>query len=296
MAKGLGLLLFLLAFVGLSEEVAAQQLPKGRFMKDTLKLGEPVEYLLTFKHPSDMEVVFPDSSHDFSPFEFLEKKYFPTQTDSTGSLDSVIYVLATFELPPVQHLAVPVFVAGEEGKMDTYNPFSDSIWLQEVVTAIPDSVVMKENTTWAIVQKQFNFPLLWLVLATILIWAIVLFIIFNKPIRKKYKLGKMNTHHLQFLEDFEELVKGKKDHQTLNRALLIWKTYTGKLIDLALVSFTTKEINGYLRNDKLHQSLRNIDKAIYSGVINKEIEQDFELLKEFTVEKYNEKVEELKNG
>ena len=62
-----------------------------------------------------MEVIFPDSSYNFSPFEWVSKEYFPTHTNESGSLDSVVYTLTCFDLAPVQQLVDPRIVLSLPG-------------------------------------------------------------------------------------------------------------------------------------------------------------------------------------
>jgi hypothetical protein len=44
-------------------------MPRGKFLEDSIRIGEPVRFILSFKYPMDFEVIFPDFLYDFSPFE-----------------------------------------------------------------------------------------------------------------------------------------------------------------------------------------------------------------------------------
>ena len=82
-------------------------MPEGSFNKDSLKIGENLEYTLSIKYPKNSDVVFPDSLFDFAPFEFTSKVSFPTRSDSIFSFDSAIYSLTTFEIDSLQILRLP---------------------------------------------------------------------------------------------------------------------------------------------------------------------------------------------
>ena len=282
--------------MGLSNSIQGQQLPVGSFLSDSIKVGERVKYALSFKHPTDMEVYFPDSTHDFSPFEMLDKRFFPTQTDSTGSLDSVVYTFTTFELDPVQYLAVPALVSTEKEEPDVYNPIADSIYLVEVIAVVPDSVALKENTTWAIVKGQFNYPYLFIGLGSVAVLLLLGYLAFGKQIRKQLTIKRLRKKHMQFMQRFDQLVESEKNQQTLSDALAVWKNYTGSLIGLPLSSYTTKEIQGYLSHNELNQSLRALDRAVYAGRVDEQIKEKLVVLRSYTLEKFGAKVEEVKNG
>src|SRR5688500_9661894 len=82
---------------------------RGGFFLDSLKIGDQTGFYLTAKYPSNLNIIFPDSTYNFSPFEYERKRYFPTQTTKGESYDSVVYFLSTFEVDSVQTLSLPVF-------------------------------------------------------------------------------------------------------------------------------------------------------------------------------------------
>src|SRR5262245_7231221 len=79
------------------------------FIEDSLKIGEPGRFYLTARYPKALDVIFPDSSFAYAPFEFTGKYYAPTETSDGISYDSVIYSLSTFEIDRTQYLSLPVF-------------------------------------------------------------------------------------------------------------------------------------------------------------------------------------------
>src|SRR5690348_12171602 len=71
---------------------------KAGFAADSTRVGENVFFYLTARYPKTQQIVFPDSSFAYSPFELLKKDYFPTRTNDSTSYDSAVYSLRTFEV------------------------------------------------------------------------------------------------------------------------------------------------------------------------------------------------------
>src|SRR5215203_6074836 len=80
------------------------------FASDTTRIGDNIYFYLTARYPKTQQVVFPDSSFSFSPFELLKKDYFPTRSNDSTSYDSAVYSLRTFEIEKQQSLRLPVFI------------------------------------------------------------------------------------------------------------------------------------------------------------------------------------------
>ena len=63
---------------------------RAGFLADSLKIGEETAYYLSARYPRDLTVLFPDSTHAFLPFEYVDREYFPTQTAGGISVDSTV--------------------------------------------------------------------------------------------------------------------------------------------------------------------------------------------------------------
>ena len=291
----LNILFILTAAICNFQTFAQESTPKGKFVGDSIKLGEPVDYVLTFTHSSDMEVLFPDSTYDFSPFEFLDKKFFPTKTVDGKSIDSVVYTLTSFELDEIQQISVPVFIQDSE-KEHVINTIADSIYLVATIDALPDSVPLLTNTNMMIVDRQFNYPYLLIGLGTLLGLAIIAFLVFGKQIRRAYRLKRLKKQFESFQKDFGSLTTNLQEIENIEKALSLWKHYSGQLINIPLASFTTKEIKFALKNSDLHHSLQLIDRAIYAGETDNKIKDNFQYLEKSATEYYQQKVEDIRNG
>ena len=179
------------AATGVAQEV---KITSG-FLKDSIKIGEPTAFFLTAKYPSNRTLLFPDSTFDFAPFEFEQKKYFPTITKNSESFDSTIYYLSTFEIDSVLYLQLPVYQINEQDCTIVNSPVS-SILLTQLVSEVPDSVnaeqlPLKENTAYQPVFFQFNYPIALIALSIVIVLVIVVVVVFGKPIRRYFKIRKL---------------------------------------------------------------------------------------------------------
>jgi len=290
-------LLLLLCLLSFGSSYAQQLRPEGNFLNDSIQIGEVVPYRLSIRYPRSMEVIFPDSTYDFSPFEFSRKEYAATKTDSTHALDSVIYYLTTFEIDPVQELNLPIYLLTDGDSTEIFG-IPDSVYLNEMITTMPDSVALKEDLNYLAVNQAFNYPYLLVGLGISLILLVVGYFAFGKQIRKKIRLYRMKKAHLKFNEDFEdvfgEIRKGDKSQtETL---LIIWKKYLERLEDRPYTKLTSREIASLSDAKSFSQALRTIDRAIYGKSGSDEILKNFERLEDITIERYNRKVMEVKNG
>ena len=270
----------------------------AEFAKDSLKLGEPIDYSLSIRYPKSIDVVFPDSLYSYAPFEFLDKISFPTRSDSLFSFDSAVYTLTTFEIDSIQILELPIFLV-TDGDSVPIQPGADSIILVHLVESIPDSISMIDNTSYANVDLKFNYPFLVVGVTVFTITALVIFMVFGKTIRKKIRLYRIRRMHIRFLERFQSAIRDltpEEDYRTLEHLLTDWKGYMEKLNKTPYTKLTSREINLINPDKELNESLKNIDRAIYGGLQSEKISGDFDYLRRISEDSYHSRVEEIKNG
>lgn len=266
--------------------------PVGSFKKDSVRIGEIVSYSLTYRYPPTREVVFPDSSFDYSPFEFVGKIYAPTRTASGFSFDSTVYLLRTFEVEKVQRIGLPVYVL-QEGDTLLLSSAPDSVGLQEMVKSFAEPLPLQVQTSLLPIEPRFNYPYLLVgigagVLLLLLIWRI-----FGANIRTNYKLYTLKKDHAQFLSRYKAQADRFRRSETLGnmeKAVSLWKNYLTKLEEKAINSFTTKEISGYYHEDEdVSTALKLCDRAIYGNIIANEASESsraLSLLQNFAVQRY----------
>jgi len=272
--------------------------PSGSFTKDSLKIGEEVDYSLSIRYPRNIDVVFPDSTYSFLPFEFISKTSFPTKSDSLYSFDSAVYTFATFEVDSLQLMNLPIFMV-TDGDSLAIRPGSDSIYLVHVVKSIPDSISMIENTDYSNVKLGFNYPYLIVVITTLAIVSFIVLMVFGKTIRKKITLYRLKRMHKLFMEKFNSALRelgSDNDYRYFEHLLVDWKGYMEKLNKSPYTKLTSQEIQDVYPDGKLNDSLQTIDKAIYGHFKVSELPGSFDYLRRVSEDSFHTKTEEIRNG
>ena len=275
---------------------------RGRFQKDSVKIGERVPYSFSVHHPSSQSVVFPDSTFSFAPFELEKKTYFPTRTNQHISVDSAVYFLATYELDSVQSLGLPVFVLHRNDCTTVYAQ-PDTLFVRTSVKIIPESVAakdlpLKSNANYLSVRWLLNYPLLLLIAGVLILGLIVVWIVFGKKIRRYFLLRRLNKNHLAFMQRFThhiETLRKERAYTEAESALVDWKKYMESLVAKPYTKFTTKEILQFAADETLGQALHNIDRMVYARDSSFSPEA-FERLRTFSQDQFTKRTEEVKHG
>ncbi len=286
--------LVLIAF----SSVAQHRRPQGEFLKDSVSIGQPVKYSLSFHHNRNTELFFPDSSWSFAPFEFMSKEYFPTRTSDSMSLDSAVYLLRTFEVKNNLELALPVFII-EQG--DTIRQFSshDKIAVKQYIDSVPDTLVFKNDAAYKAVPVKFNYPYYLAFSLLIIVSFVVSYFIFGKAILRNYRLYKMYSNHVLFLRTFDKLQKEMEDAPNLTameQVLGEWKNYLTQLEHKPINTFTTTEIISLFNKEELKENLKEVERSIYSGSITGAPSKALSVLKKFSNKRYKKRRKELRNA
>ena len=105
------LLAYMLPAIGWAQ-LPASPAVEGKFLTDSIEIGRPFQYALTYRHSSKRDVLFPDTATAFLPYHVQKITVFATKTTGTGratnSRDSAVYTLVSFETDSAQMLRVPV--------------------------------------------------------------------------------------------------------------------------------------------------------------------------------------------
>lgn len=274
----------------------------GRFKADSVKLGEPIEYYVITKYPSQWQVLLPDSTFSFSPFDFQKKIFYPTSTTNDISTDSVLYVLNTFEIDSIQTLKIPAFVV-LPNDCTIYESNTDTVFFKHLVSQVPDSLSaeqlpLKTNTAYNAVSWLFNYPVFSMVAGALLLIFALVWLIFGKKIRRHFTLKRMTKNHHEFILRFDSAIEKLKDGftpESAERSVLIWKQYMEDLITRPYTKSTTRELKAIEKNEDLIGALQVIDRSIY-GRIPPDTLDSFLNLKAFSQTQFNKKLEELKHG
>lgn len=297
MCKVLRYLIFLVLLIPVLAEAQHVEV-RSRFLDDTLRIGQPVPFALTARYPRKLNVLFPDSTYEFAPFEFESKQYFPTRSTDSLSYDSVVYYISSFEIDSVQSFRMPVFVL-HGSDCTTYFGTRDSIIVKQLVAHVPDSVEtaklpLKTNTNYQSVRKLFNYPLVVYVIAGLLLVGILVWIFFGKRIRRYFAIRRLTNAHETFMKKFgEQLQQLQGAHSVVvaESALATWKRYMESLFDRPFAMYSSREITSVLKNEKLAPVLWSVDRMIYGGVGRDTT--PFEQLRDISGEYFQEKLKEV---
>lgn len=292
--------LFLL-LCGLAKVNAQDILVRSGFLMDSLRVGDQTGFFLVTEYPSTLNMLFPDSTYNFAPFEYEKKKYFPTKTIAGRSYDSVVYYLSIFEVDPLQSLSLPVY---QLNLMDctTYISTRDTILLAELVRNLPDTLSaqnlpLKVNTAYQNVLYIFNYPVLLSILAVLLVLTATVWLAFGKKIRKHFRMKRMQKAHQKFLEGYAQQIEKVSvafSAITTENALSQWKKYMEQLEARPYTKLTTRETLQLEKNESLGHNLHVIDGAIYGH--NTTVIESLEHLKAFADQRFSQKLEEVKHG
>ncbi|NJM93315.1 MAG: hypothetical protein HC842_00450 [Cytophagales bacterium] len=215
--------------------------------------------------------------------------FFPTRSDSSMSLDSVVYYLSTFELDPVQYLGLPIYLM--QGA-DSTAIYADSvpIFLRPLITEIPDSLDLRANTRFWKVPLATNYVKIGLVAGGVLVLLVVAGLLFGSKLIAEINILRLQRAYRRFVKQFEPLVV---DDSRCAEAVAIWKSYLEKLERRPLRKMTTKEIDAYYGQTELKTHLRQLDKKIY-GAGSDPAQPHLQALARFAEDQFQTKVEHLR--
>jgi len=296
--KGIILSLFImLPLYGFTQEVNV----RGGFLSDSLKIGEQTAFYLSARYPSDLTILFPDSTHAFTPFEYVNKEYFLTHTTDGISADSTVYYLTTFEIDRVQYLQLPVYVV-QQGDCTVVNTQMDSVLVTQFVAHVPDTLTvdrlpLKMNTSYQKVFYNFNVWLLIIIIGVLVAIALVVWLVFGKRIRRYFLLKRMKKNHAHFLNTYNGMltrIKATFSPPATESALVTWKRYMEQLEARPYTKLTTRETLRLLKEPALTEDLGRIDRAIYGH--DTSVLDSLEHLKGYADRKFHQRLREVQHG
>lgn len=272
----------------------------GNFLRDSVKIGESASYYLTVKYPSELNLLFPDSTTNYSPFEFDSREYFPTKTTYGLSYDSVIYHLRTFETDIHQQISLPIYVVHPTDCTTVYST-ADSITLQALIRDLPDSISLQElpfKTTVAFerIPTSFNYIIISFILGVLFVLSGIGWALFGKKIQRHYRIRKLQKNHNRFIQVFTsnlETLNNSPTQSVAESTAILWKNYLENLESKPYTKLTTREIMKLVQSEQIRESLRSIDRTIYGN--HRVSPQSFENLKTFAEDEFRKKLEEVKH-
>ncbi len=268
------------------------QKPTGRFLGDSVELGRPIDYALSYRHDPSAEVFFPDTTYNFYPFEIIRRNIFPTRTTNNASLDSVVYTLVTFDITKNQKLNLPIYLLAKRDCTLVYS-LADSVFLKEMIVTSLDSLTLKTDTKLLSLSQQVNYPKILTYLLGLLGVSLVIYAFFGRIIRKQYRLFLFGRRHKDFQANYRKFTRTTLDDITIGKALVLWKKHLEWLEKRPYTSYTSKEIIARLPSERLEEALREVDSAIYGGILSTQMPLAMNILLDKATELYQNRREEL---
>jgi hypothetical protein len=272
--------------------ISYAQKPIGRFQTDSIELGRPIDYALSYHHNPSAEVFFPDTTYNFYPFEIIRRNIFQTLTTNGVSIDSVIYTLVTFEITKNQKLGLPIYVLSKRDCTMVYS-LTDSVFLKEMIKTSVDSLQLKTDTKLLVLSQQVNYPKILTYILGILGVVLIIYALFGRFIRKQYTLFLFSRRHVDFLANYKKFTRSTLDDVTIGKTLVLWKKHLEWLEKRPYTSYTTKEIVSRLPSARLEDALREVDSAIYGGILSTQMPSAMNTLLDKATELYKNRREEL---
>lgn len=265
--------------------VAAQK-PKAVFFEDSVIVGKEIRMAMSYLHSSKSDLVFPDSSFDFSPFRYVSSELFETRTVEGKSLDSVIYTLVTYNLdsvlfvrPYIKNLHTGEMIYADTARVHLkFSITGENIRQPEV----------KETVNVFRVRKEVNLPKITYYVLGFILLVFLVSAFFGEWIRNKYRLWKFDRDHQRFITDFRKMALSPRDLGNNERALKEWKIYLEELEKEPVSTMSTSELGKLYENERLESALKMFDSAIFGGVVSEEMPLAYRILQDFAVKRYRQ--------
>ena len=242
----------------------------GKFLEDSVKIGQIFHYSVFVKHPKNQEIFFPSIDQNLGPFEPVKREYFVTKTSGENSIDSAIYTFRLFNIQKSHILNFPIYVLNGQD-CTLVMPKTDTIFLKRLVKN-------PENIQLDSVYSQLKIPFLpqKTELKNIFSWSVgfilltgIIYWFFGNRIKQTYKLYLLWRKNLEFRRSYQRYFKNITNSavglRNLEKAFTLWKIYLESLTKIPFSTFTTKEMLDNLNVKHLDKYLNELDSAIYGG-------------------------------
>lgn len=274
------------------------RLLQGYFLTDSIDVGRPFQYALTYRHPPTVDVLFPDTAHHFIPYQVQNVAIFATETVGAGpdavSRDSAVYTLVSFETDSVQLLQVPIRLLNATDCTTLLTP-TDTVFLRSLLTSVssgsagPQAFTLATTTTLAPLQQQFNYPVLAVGVLAVGVLAGLLYGLFGRFLQRQWRLYQLNRRHIRFLRQYDRLsrdINARTAAETANQAVILWKTYLEKLDRQPYASLTTPELAERMNDERITNALRETDRMMYGGAFSPQSQSALQVLGDVATQTY----------
>ncbi|AEL24704.1 hypothetical protein [Cyclobacterium marinum] len=270
---------------------------EGYFLQDSAKLGERVGYVLKSSYPSELPIIFPDSTYDFGDFEFLDKQIFTSFTEDSITLDSAVYWISNFSLDSIQAFKIPVYEVLNYDSISHY-PQPASLALTLTIEEIPEELVFEQNNSYLNIPQAFNYPYLIIGIVAVVILVVLAILLFGKGLIKRWKAyrerKKWNKFESQWESSMQQLIN-QPGIQEADELLGLWKNYLENLTEQPYKEWTSTEIAEHLNKPEIIKDFRKIELIIYANRVDDNIREACDNLLKVSVGLLEEKIDKILN-
>ncbi|MFD2571369.1 hypothetical protein ACFSUS_12040 [Spirosoma soli] len=291
---------------GWSQSSVQPSLPVGRFLTDSIEIGRPFRYALTYRHAPRTEILFPDTAQHFAPYRVEDIAVFATQTTGTGfeaiSRDSAVYTLVSFETDSIQLLQVPIRIINATDCTALLTQV-DTVFLRSKLTpalssgsAGPTALTLATSTQLAPLRQQFNYPVLGAGVVGLGLIAAIIYGLFGRAIRRLWRIYQLNRRHERFLREYNRLsltLDAFTAAETANQAIISWKAYLEELDRKPYASLTTSELAERMNDERVTSALREADQMIYGGAFTPQSQPALRVLADVATQAYHRRRAQL---
>ncbi len=264
---------------------------RGYFLSDSIEIGRPFRYALTYQHTPAVDVLFPDTARHFAPYRVQKVAVFATQTTGTGdaaiSRDSAVYTLVSFNTDSIQLLQVPVRIINDID-CTAHWTLTDTVFLQSKLARVLSDSLATE-TRLAPLQQQFNYRALVIGFVVFGLVSSLMYGLFGRSVRRQWRLYLLNRQHQRFLRDYTKLterINAFTAAEIANQAVIMWKTYLEQLDPQPYVSLTTPELAERMNDERVRYALREADQMIYGGTFTPQSQSALNVLSDVATQTY----------
>ncbi|MFL2996695.1 MAG: hypothetical protein ACJZ00_06100 [Cytophagales bacterium] len=248
-----------------SNNIFSQEIDYNIFFKEeSVKIGDSITLISTLKYPKNIEIIQPDSSYKFIPFEFLDKIVFESSSSNNIIFDSTIYILQTFELDSIQSIYLKSYIINTS---DSLEILSNTDKIRTISLVNEKNSKTKTNTLLEKINSIFNSKKFSIITGVIFSVLVLIYLLFRKKINKYFKIKRIKSETDFFKNEFDTILSSylnTNDIKFLENLLLKWKRFMEKLSKKPYSSSTSSEISLFNKNIKSIKTLKEIDKCIYS--------------------------------
>lgn len=291
---------------GLLIRIAEAQPPakvplRGHFLTDSVEIGQPFRYALTYDHAPTADVLFPDKARHFAPFLVQDVAVFTTRTTGTGpqamSRDSAVYTLVSFSVDSAQCLRVPVRLLNASDCTTLFTTIDTVFLKSQLASARPDTLALASVTAVVPLRQEFNYPVLAIVVVLTGLGGALLYGLFRRPLTRWYGQYTLTRRHIRFLREYNRLSRGinaSTAADSANQAVVLWKTYLERLERRPYNSLTTPEIAKRIADERVSDALREADRMIYGGAFSAQSQPALRVLSDVATQTYHRRRDAMK--